>query len=137
MDLAILSPALAAEVLDDRLSMAYFQWSVLANYRQPERDLPRMVNPADIVDPQFEVLRVLYSHNGFSIVAGRWEGGGVSLGERWDGEEGRLGYPVGRHRQPKFLVLHDDLTRPTLGMLATANLEGTDLAAVTATLAEI
>jgi hypothetical protein len=95
-----------------------------------------MVDPATIADPQFAVVRVLHNDGDFSITFGRWEGT-PCCGVRWNGEPGRLGYPVGRHRQPKFLVIPDTLTMPMLGMLAAAALNGTNMDAVAATMAEL
>lgn len=75
---------------------------------------PQFVNPSN-----FTQTRVLYNHDGFSIVFGTWnEDGDLKVAMRWNGEGEDQGYPK-LFGHPQWFIIHPDIAENILvGLLA-------------------
>lgn len=82
-----------------------------------------MISPWNVSQRKFQVLRVLYRYNGYSIAWGTWEGRSNRIGQRWDGEgeegDNQVGYPSqGGH--PTWMMMDEHLHLPYLCSLLTS-----------------
>ena len=70
-----------------------------------------MPHPSEVNPSRFQVEKILYNIEGFSIAYGFWEDGNKHLAVRWDGEEGKLGFPQ-TFGKPQWLLIPDKLSVP-------------------------
>ena len=68
-----------------------------------------MPRPSEVNPSKFQVEEILYNIDGFSIAYGIWEDGHKYLAVRWDGEEGKTGFPQ-TFGKPQWLIIPDGLT---------------------------
>ena len=70
-----------------------------------------MAHPSEVNTAKFQVENVIYANDGFSIAYGVWEGNSKHLAVRWDGEEGKTGFPQ-TYGKPQWLLVPDKLSIP-------------------------
>jgi hypothetical protein len=75
-----------------------------------------MPHPSEVNTAKFQVEKILYSTDGFSIAYGCWEDKNRYLAVRWDGEENKIGFPQ-TYGKPQWLIIPDKLTTPFLKAL--------------------
>ncbi len=66
---------------------------------------PKNVNPDN-----FNVRHIVYNDDDFAIAYGEWDDGKMVLGMRWNGKEGKNGYPNDRHGKPIWFRVSTELT---------------------------
>lgn len=81
-----------------------------------------MPQPTEVNAAKFEVEKILYNTDGFSIAFGVWEDGKMYLGIRWDGENDKTGFPQ-TFGKPQWLVVAHELTIPFTKALLDSELE--------------
>ena len=68
-----------------------------------------MPHPTEVNPSKFQVEKILYNIDGFSIAYGLWEGENKYLAVRWDGEQGKTGMPQ-TFGKPQWLIIPGELT---------------------------
>lgn len=90
------------------------------------------MKPEEVQHSKFVVQKVFFNNGSFSMAWGTYQGD-PAIGQRWNGEEGSIGYPSSRGR-PVWFRIDPAIEQTVLGGLATAQPQGTDVEALAAIL---
>jgi hypothetical protein len=68
------------------------------------------MRPEDVNSTQFKPFSIIYNDGEFAIAIGKWENNSHdSIAARWNGEQGKNGYPNNRNGIPCWFLISDDL----------------------------